>query len=542
MARWLSVLFVTYIFILSQVQAKTPDEAGQGKPGAPTVGGQPEIKQPDSLTVDEKELIISDWYGAGRGYSCSVRLTAKSKGGFQVLFLPSDLKRQKDGKTIDRQVVTADGEIQLSPDTPKNIKITVSGIEEPGTYQGQVQFRPRGGAPEQTLPLTVILKATQPLTPLPGTDQLKLHLSQGWLSGLLLPKAETVNQRVLQFQNPFQLPVKLVAAEFVLNGDQTGYQLTPPEKVNLKESAEEQNKPIINLTLDLGRAAIPPDKYTGSIFLKFEGAKEVLQLPVAELTMRYGPLRALMFLLIGILLGHFLLFMKTTGLALSKFERDLDDLKDRVNQTEPVDRVILQRMLDSVDSQVSYKTMKPEDADKELEKISERLDLLVRVEAIEQKLPSLGQEPILEKIQAIREAVRQKKDADGEGLFDALEALLEKQPSALLTFAIIQSPGLQPQAAMMPSLQEAHAAHAILSRLKQGWEAIDRFLIKWIGPPIYYAVTLLILVCVGLMSLYLKNTTFGAAPVVDYAGLVFWGLGSDVASRNIQNVLTTAKL
>jgi hypothetical protein len=40
----------------------------------------------------------------------------------------------------------------------------------------------------------------------------------------------------------------------------------------------------------------------------------------------------------------------------------------------------------------------------------------------------------------------------------------------------------------------------------------------------------------------LKNTTFGAAPVVDYVGLVFWGLGSDVASRNIQNVLTAAKL
>jgi hypothetical protein len=542
MARWLSVLFAIYLLIPGQVQAKPPEAATPEKSGGPTVGGPPEVKQPEALSVEEKELIISGWYGAGGGYSGSVRLTAKGPGVLPVLFLPSDLKRQKDGKTIDRQAVTADGDIQLSPDTPKNIKITVSGIEEPGTYQGRVQFRPRGGAAGPTLPLTVKVKAAQPLTALPGTDPLKLHLSQGWLAGLLLPKAETVNQRVLQFKNPFQLPVKLTAAEFVLNGEQTSYQLTPPEQVKLEKPAGELHKPVVNLTLDLGRAAIPPDKYSGSIFLKFEGAKEALQVPVVELTMRYGPLRALLFLFIGILLGHFLLYMKTTGLALSKFERDADDLKDRINQTEPVDRVILQRMLDSVEAQVSNKTMKPEEADKEIENIGKRLDLLVGVEAIEQNLPSQGKEPILEKIQAIREAVKQKKDEDGQRLFNELEALLQKQPSVLRTFALVQCPGLQPQAALTPPAQGGKGGPAIWPSLKREWEAIDRFLIKWIGPPIYYAVTLLILLMVGLISLYLKNTTFGAAPVVDYAALVFWGLGSDVASRNIQNVLTAAKL
>jgi len=47
---------------------------------------------------------------------------------------------------------------------------------------------------------------------------------------------------------------------------------------------------------------------------------------------------------------------------------------------------------------------------------------------------------------------------------------------------------------------------------------------------------------VGLVTLYLKNMTFGASPLVDYLGLILWGLGTDVASRNVANVLVAAKL
>jgi len=207
MDRWLCTFLV--IFLLTIGQANAAEPVGKGESGRPPSAGQQCKKQGVVINADESELTITGWHGAG-SYSGSVRLTARGAGVLKVLFLPSDLRRDKDGKTIDRQVITADNEIQLTPDTPKNIKVTVNGVEEPGIYLGQVQFLPPAGAQGKTLPLKVIVKSPQPLIPLPGTDQLKIHLSSpGWLSRLLLPAAETMNQRVLQFKNPFQLPVSM---------------------------------------------------------------------------------------------------------------------------------------------------------------------------------------------------------------------------------------------------------------------------------------------------------------------------------------------
>jgi hypothetical protein len=536
MPRLIFMFFVTWFLTLAQVQAQTPGAAGNGKPVTPLVGGPPEMEQPNPLSVDEKELIITGWYGAGGSYAGSVRLMAESTGDLKVLFLPSDLRRQKDGMTVDRQFVTVDGEIQLSPKTPKDMKIKVTGIEEPGTYQGHVEFRAKGATSGKTLDLKLIAKAPQPLTPLPGTDQLKLHLAEGRLSGCLLPAAETINQRMLQFKNPYQLPVKLVAADFVLNGEQTGYQVNPP-MVEMKNIGQEQNGAVINLPLDLKRADIPPDKYTGSILLRFEGAKEALALPVVELTMRYGPLRALSLLLLGIVLGWFLLYMKTEGLALSKFARDLDDLKDRINQSESLDRRILTRMLEKVESQVDHKKLKPEEARAQLAKIEDRRNLLLSAAEIEKALTDPKPPNILETIRALRLAVSQENDEEARRLFTQLEtAIPPTQPSALMALAIMQGPEIPAGPLQTP------LAVTWKQNMPRFFKDIHSFLIKWVGPPIYYVITLLILVLVGFVTLYLKNMTFGAAPVTDYLSLIVWGLGSDVASRNVQNVLAGANL
>ena len=330
--------------------------------------------------------------------------------------------------------------------------------------------------------------------------------------------------------------MKLVTADFVLNGEQTDYQLKPP-MVRMENCGQEQNGAVINLSLDLKRADIPPDKYTGSIFLGFEGAKETLSLPVVELTMRYGPLRALLLLVVGIVLGWFLLFMKTEGLALSKFARDLDDLKDRINQSESLDRRILLRMLEKVESQVDNKKLKPEEAITELLKIEERRNLLLNVAEIEKALKDPKPDTILAKIKAIRLAVRQEKDEEARRLFNELETEIPPdQPSALMALAITQEPEIREEPLQAPLPVSG------IQKFKLYTKDIYLFLIKWVGPPIYYVITLILLVLVGFVTLYLKNMTFGAAPVTDYLSLIVWGLGSDVASRNVQNVLAGANL
>jgi hypothetical protein len=531
MTRWLTALFTVYLLALGQAQAQNHSLPGQKEAVAPSVAGKPETKEPE-LIVDEREINISGWHGAGGGYSGSVRLTAKTQGGMKFVFLSSDLTRKKDGMKVDRQNVALDGDIQLSLDTPKNIKIKVTGIEEPGTYEGKVEFRPQGAASGKILDLRVIANATQPLTPLPGTEQIKLHLTTGKWSNFLLPRAETINTRELQFKNPFQIPVQLLAAEFILNGDQTGYQLKPPT-VQVQNTNKEKppDGSVVNLSLELNRSDIPPDKYTGSIFLRFAGTKEAVQLPVVELTMRYGPLRALGLLGVGILIGWFMLYMKTEGLALGRITRVLDELKADITLIERLDRLILQPMLRNVEFLIRNKKL--EDAEKEMKNIEGRLTLLMNVEEIEKALQN--PDPLLlEKIKAIRIAVKTGKNEEAQRLFDEINmmSVFEKQPSAKMAHAIIKEQ--IPDAKATPSAPEPFM-------LKKQWQTFHLFLIKWVGPPVYYVITLLILLFVGFTTLYLKNMTFGASPLGDYLGLILWGLGADVASRNVDKFLTPAK-
>jgi hypothetical protein len=520
-----------------QAQDQYSRAATQEEAGASSTLPQVETKQSDSIIADEKELIITGWHGTGVSYSGNVRLTSQSSGAVQILFLPSDLTRQEDGMTADRQSVTIDSEeIQLSPKNPKNIKIKITGIEQPGTYKGHVEFRPREAASGKILDLTLIAKPPQPLTPLPGTDQLKLHLTEGTLSNWLLPYSETIDERVLQFKNPFRLPVQLAAAEFVLNGEQTGYQLVRPT-VRVEVSGNRQNDGIINFTLFLNRIAIPPDKYTGSVFVWLQGAKEALQIPVVEFTMRYGPLRAILLLLAGIVLGRFLFYMKVKGLALSKFTRYLDELKNRINHSEGLDRRILLYMFEQVESQVRNGKLKPEEVLAKLLKIEERRDLLLNVSEIEKALKDPKSADILSKIKAIRLAVRQEKDDDALRLFNELTTEIPSdQPSAIMALAIIQGPA-RPEAPPRAPLPVSRAEN-----IKRFAKDIYSFLIKWVGPPIYYSIMLLFLLGAGLETLYMKNAPFGASPLIDYSTLVLWGLGSDVVSANVESVLTKAKL
>jgi hypothetical protein len=547
MARWLGFFLVTFFFIVGLVQAQTPEP----------------------ITVDENQVVIIGWHGAGGNYSGSVRVTAKTKESLKLLCLSSDLTREKDGMKVDRHNVTIDGEFQLSLGTPKNIKIKVTGIEEPGTYKGEIEFRPQGADSGKKLKLTVIAKATQPLTPLSGTDQIKLHLTSGIWSGIwseFLPKAETIDSRELQFKNPFQLPVKLLKADFVLLGDQTGYQLIPPSvsvelkknskqgdptgsqttstSVGVKKIDDQPHDPVIKLTLALNRDKIPPDKYTGSILLWFEGAKEALQLPVVEITMRHGPFRALFFLGIGIIIGLFLLYMKTEGLSLGKILRDIDDLRNQIRKIEIGDQDILETMLGDVELVVNQKKL--ENAKSELENIKIRLHLLYELEKIEKGLEKPIGNDVLELIRKIRVAVIQKKDAEARSSLDELKqrilTLRQAAVSNLIMTMQAYKMAMQAPKKAEPEPTGTPRPSSKGDQVKEFFQRINLVLLKWLGPPIHYLITSLILVVVGLVTLYLKNMTFGASPLVDYLGLILWGLGTDVASRNVANVLVAAKL
>lgn len=61
------------------------------------------------------------------------------------------------------------------------------------------------------------------------------------------------------------------------------------------------------------------------------------------------------------------------------------------------------------------------------------------------------------------------------------------------------------------------------------------------GSPAAYIVArgiaVLLLAAAGIYTVYLRNDTFGAGGITDYAGLLLWGLGADVTARMLANVM-----
>lgn len=161
--------------------------------------------------------------------------------------------------------------------------------------------------------MTVIAKGRPVLTPLPGTSQVKFQLVNcqssiltnidRYLARKMLPKSAFLDSWQLQYQNSGNANTTVQDTTTVLLGEHSGYQLTETE---LRIPRGLQIIPakqigVLNLTLD--RTAIPPDHYTGSIYLTLDGLDEQLNVPV-DLSVRIGPLWPGIIVTLGILSGR----------------------------------------------------------------------------------------------------------------------------------------------------------------------------------------------------------------------------------------------
>lgn len=490
-----------------------------------------------TIVADEPEVMITVWHGAGANYSRSVRLTAQSADPSQktevaFMFFSYDLENQQGGRVVDRQNITLEpkdpkNNYKILLNTPTNFQVKIIGIEVPGTYKGQIEFWPKGAERDKSLKLPLTIKATppQPLVPVTGSTQVTLHLTKGRLSESLLPN-ETIAKRMLTFENPYHIDATLAEKEAILNEEITGNRLDPSQvKVENIPNQVQPNASIINIPLAWEPDKIPPDRYSGTIFLKVNGAREALKLPIT-LTMRYGPGLGIFLLVLGIVLGQFVHWMNTKGLARAKLEEDLSNLKDQILKADSDDQTILIPMLQKVRQAIADNDQTT--AAEELKKIEGRLDLLDKMHKIEDYAGALAQEP---GFQELLKDIRKEIDLGNE---DKAKQLLEQlddysPPQQMKRFvASILPPAAGPPSP--PKLRE-------FGKWLRWWqEKHPGFFIKvlvWA----FYLIMLLVFVYVGLTTIYLKNPTFGMTPLTDYAALVLWGLGSDVASRNLQGVL-----
>ncbi|AFZ01475.1 hypothetical protein [Calothrix sp. PCC 6303] len=518
------------------------------------------------VDAKDKPLEIKGWLGEENALIGNIRFTASGKDVAALTLLASDLKRQGADEIIGRQQVELIGERKLEAGLPKDFQVKVNGVKLPGTYTGEIELLLPGQKRSEALviPLKVKAKAKPALVPVKGSEQVQVQLVRcSWdcgLAHLLLPASNFQNQWQLRLDNPIQSPVSLTSAEVVLEGKQTGYQIRTTEVEPPPNSEMPANK-IISLPLKWTRSRIPPDRYTGAVYLTLEGKEGRLVIPI-DLSMRTGPALPIFVLFVGIILGRLFKYMQEKGIPQSDALAKLYQVEGQIfAESDSKDQEILTPMLKKVRDSVSQ--IELETVTTDLGKIKERSNCLTSLRKMEQQLQGMEQDPdvggengVLAKIQEARNLIKFKNDDKAKELLQQMSLMIAKVSKGMMGADDKPDPSLT-AAENEAVLAIASAERAVQATVVQSKTAMNRFawlkqrLIDiagvsnelraeatlWIGRPLLSLALLFGLSLVGIRSLYVeKGTTFGSDPFSDYLGLILWGLSADVASRSVTNL------
>jgi hypothetical protein len=479
------------------------------------------------VDTGDTPLVISGWLDAENAFTGNLRLTSTGDDMPIFTFLPSDLKRMEGDEIIGRQQIRLMGDPTLPANVPKDFQISITGIKIPGTYQGQLEFL----LPEQTrtqaliIPLTVIAKTRPTLIPLSGADRVQLRLvnckSDCFLARRFLPESAFMNTWLLSFDNPNQASVTVTGMEFVIRGEQTGYQLTDlafslPSSPQTLSAAQ-----MSNLELILHRENMPPDHYIGAIYMKLDGRDERLTIPV-DLSVRLGPFWPILFLFLGIVLGRLVKYMQGRGRPQSEALTAVNRLTMRINTTHPDDRKILKPMVSAVRQLVYREDL--EKVNNELATIETGLEILNELRSIETILEGKGQHPkVQEQIVRAKQHLALKQDEEAKAQLSEIKELLVALSSTLMndqgqldadiaeaveqieiTIEDIGNVAMKTELSVSPlKSQKFTWLKQVLAFLSGASDTVRAEATYWLVRPLLYIITLVALLAVGIGSLYI---------------------------------------
>ncbi len=378
MKKWLSIILIPLLVSSLPVLAQTNTQ----------------------IIVDPTDtpLSITSWTDSGSPFAGNLRLIPQGKEPITFTFLSSDLKRKEGDERIGRQKVTFVGEPKLVNGIPKDFQVQVTGIELPGTYEGQVKLLIAGQPQSQVeIPVQIVAKARPTLTPLGSTNQLQLRLVNCWgfdcsLARFLLGEGAVQDNRQLQFDNSTPTPVSISSIQSVVESNQTGYQLTDAQiklSKDLKDLNPLSGNQIVSLPITLTRSAMPADHYSGAIYLSIEGRTERLSIPV-DLKVRTRPFVPILTLIVGIILGRLFKDWQEQGKDQSKALDEIDRLKSDIDQKAHLDdKQLLNKMLQDVRQEVIRRKLKKEVAEGEFTAITQRMNLLLKIRQMQDSWESM---------------------------------------------------------------------------------------------------------------------------------------------------------
>lgn len=497
------------------------------------------------LAPDDEKVTIHGRVGDDSTFAKRISLIS-DQAVPELIMRASELNRTGGGGSIARtQVQTStSNKVALVENTPYDLDIKVTGIKVSGTYSGILYFLlPKHGTADAIhVPIEVIADSMSKLQLRKGSETVKIQIVDCshlgcLLSGFLEPAALRTKYDI-PFDNvdsgQFSVDGSLAAS-----GERNWGEVTGALTLGLPVTVP--SKPIATIPLTIASTKLTPDHYVGDIQLRVPGQDLPLKLPL-EVNVKAGPVIPILVLLIGVLTGRLVKYMKDKGTPQADMLLQLHQLEMRASQS-PADEYLVRPILDA--ASLHIKQMQLTDAQADLTKIASLLALLARLRYLELVLEPREAETV---VTTILNLIAQARGVIGLGgdptsIATQIETAVNNLPAptsapggSTREMIIARSVSQAVIAVAKPKPVATRRGMRAVAFLSGYDESARAEVTLWFLRPLLWLLLLAGLLVVGLQQLYLKDPSFGSAAFSDYFGLFVWATSADVASRTISTL------
>ncbi|NET44149.1 hypothetical protein [Okeania sp. SIO2B3] len=524
------------------------------------------------LTVDEGDtpLVIKGTLDKDTtSFSGNVRLTVTGGEIKDLQLLPSDLNNTDDDSVvIDRSEIRIPTGISLSDGQPRDVRVKVNNITHPGEYKGKLNFMLSGQTEGKPLEIPLELNIDAEPNVVPVSDNLNLQVvrCQNFLScGLatwLLPDGVVQDKWTVQLDNQTLIPVKLTDATVVMQGEKTGNPVNNNDIFFPVPKQELKAQKVEFIDLKINGNQLSPDRYQGTLRFKLENADEPVKIN-ATVVVRDAPIFALIVILVGILVGRLAQDMENPKAQkqVKLYPRYVQLRGNAANIKNESAFAYLEQQFKAVKEKIDKGEETEEALEQELNRLEINVSFLTNLEVLESKLNESELDALkarlnpqikgainsliagnIEQAQQLGKEVEQiLREAQTDGSMgiadDIIQPLLDGfRASRDKLVDTIQA--LKPK---LPGSRRWNWLAKFLAALS-GVQTLNTEVRYWLIRPILWLVLLIVLVLLGLQTLYVNaGATFGVNGLYDYLGLFLWGLSADIANLGLRKLQSGGK-
>jgi hypothetical protein len=517
--------------------------------------GQKAAEEPQIRVVpDTQELVISGVPGSEPSLIGEITLLSNVAVP-ELIFRASDFHKEagadkrNTSETIARtQIQVIPSNIVLRADTPQDVAVKFSNLKQPGDYTGSVEFLLPQHGMTATVHLAIRLRVAEAprLGVRKGSESINVHLVNRSVLGCYLLeklfKGCGAEKYSLPLDNQSILPFRVTGIAASASGER--HHLSTGNAIIIPALGDIPPDPIVNIPFQIERGDLVPDHYVGDFQLRIPEKADPLKIPL-EINVSSAPELPVIVLIVGILLGRMIKYMKDKGTPQSDLLRQLLQIQARAAQDQR-DLGLLQHMLQQARTDINE--LRLDSAKSDLALIENRLTLLSRLRYLESLLaPRAADEGVAAVLANIATARNQiSLGADPT----AIATQIETQVQGLAAPAGVANPAARAievaaatsvrgaagfAAAAPPAVPKATLFRRTVAMLTGHPDALRADITLWFLRPLAWVVLVALLTLTGFIQLYLKNPIFGADAVSDYFGLLVWATGADVAGRTLSN-------